>query len=149
MKSLRELSDRRLLEQLSALVVRERRTTVTMLVHLCEVERRGVHRDEGFSSLFSYCVDSLRLSEDQAYKRIQAARLLRRFPRLREPLASGALSLSALGELAPHLTETSFDELIAAASGKRQAHNQLLAERDFGPLFMARQRSPAPAQHQG
>src|SRR5512145_1584980 len=60
-------SDDDSLSRLSALVQQERRLTVAVLVHLAEVERRGLHLVRGCSSLFAYCVQRLGFSEDVAY----------------------------------------------------------------------------------
>ncbi len=80
--------------------------------------------------MFSYCVGELHLSEDSAFKRIQAARVARQFPVIFEALAQGRVHLSAVGLLAPHLTEDTVEELLAAASHKSKAEiEQLLAER--------------------
>jgi hypothetical protein len=48
--------------------------------HLAELDTRGAHLLRGFASLFEYCTDELRFSEDEAYRRIEAARLPNRFP---------------------------------------------------------------------
>ncbi len=66
MHRLRQLSNQALLQRLRELVAREKRATAAVVLHLCEVERRGLHRDEGYSSLFAYCLHVLRLSESEA-----------------------------------------------------------------------------------
>ncbi|HEY5955178.1 MAG TPA: hypothetical protein VIV60_01445, partial [Polyangiaceae bacterium] len=78
--SVTELSDVELLAQLASLVNREQELTASVLQHLAEVERRGLHLEKGCSSLFVYCVKRLGFSEDVAYKRVGAARFCRRFP---------------------------------------------------------------------
>ena len=96
----------------------ERETTVDLLRLLIEVERRGVHLALGYSSLFTYCTRALSLSEQAAYSRITAARAAKRQPRLLEMLVEGALTLSSVGILAPHLTEETADALMDAARFK-------------------------------
>jgi hypothetical protein len=58
----------------------------------------------GFGSLFGYCTEVSRLSEDATCNRIYAARACRRFPVILDALASGALSLTSVRLLnpAPH-----------------------------------------------
>jgi hypothetical protein len=112
---IRQFSDERLLAETERVAAKERRSTAELLALLMEVERRGVHVAMGYSSLFVYCTRALRLSEQAAYSRITAARAARRFPILRECLAEGALTLSSVGLLAPHLTEVNHDALLAAA----------------------------------
>jgi hypothetical protein len=80
--------------------------------------------------MYSYCVAELHLSEDAAYKRIQAARAARQFPAIFEAVADGRLHLAAVCLLAPHLTAENAGELIAAATDRSKAEvERLLAER--------------------
>jgi hypothetical protein len=85
-----ELSDSELLVATRSLVGRSNQLLATLLVHLAEVEARGIHRTRACSSLYTYCIYELRFSEDEAFRRVSAARLVRRFPGLltRSPPAS-------------------------------------------------------------
>jgi len=60
-----------------------------LLAHLAEVEVRGIHRERACSSLYTYCIYELRFSEDAAFRRVSAARLVKRFPVLYEAIANG------------------------------------------------------------
>ena len=111
--ALAHLSDNVLVRDLAALVARDRATTAELLAHIGEVDARQLDRPAAYPSMFAYCVGELRLSEDAAFKRIQAARAARRFPALFAALADGRLPLSGLVLLAPHLTEDTADELLA------------------------------------
>lgn len=110
-----QLTDETLHEETRSAAANERLATSDLLRLLIEVERRGLHLALGHSSLFAYCVKSLMLSEQAAYSRITAARLARRFPQLLSLLEDGALTLSSVGLLAPHLTEDNADALLDAA----------------------------------
>ncbi|HEY5961948.1 MAG TPA: hypothetical protein VIV60_35560, partial [Polyangiaceae bacterium] len=90
----------------------------SVLQHLAEVERRGLHLEKGCSSLFAYCVKRLGFSEDVAYKRVGAARFARRFPLALELVAQGSLHLSALMLVGPHLTDANHRDWLVAAAGK-------------------------------
>ncbi|HET9253069.1 MAG TPA: HNH endonuclease, partial [Candidatus Eisenbacteria bacterium] len=103
--SLTHLRDDVLLRDLAALIVEERGTMAVVLAHLAEVDARKLFAPLGYSSMFAYCVEELKLTEDAAYKRIQAARAARQFPILFTELAEGRLHLTAVCLLAPHLTE--------------------------------------------
>lgn len=83
-----------------------------------EVEQRRLYLALGYSSMFVYCTRSLLLSEQAAYNRITAARAIRRFPAILPLLIDGALTLSSVGLLAPHLTEESAESLLEGARGK-------------------------------
>ena len=129
MQRLASLSDDALLHELHVIVGSHRRVTAELILHLGEVDARRLHVEKGFSSLFSYCVAELRFSEDEACRRIEAARLARRFPAIYPLLETGAVSLTVLGLLKPHLTDDNHRELLAGVSGSsvRQAKEWLAA----------------------
>jgi hypothetical protein len=65
--------------------------------------RPALYAAEGHGSLFGYCTRALRLSEDAACNRIEAARACGEFPSVLERLAAGTLSLTSV-RLLRHLT---------------------------------------------
>ena len=129
--SLTHLADQTLLHDLAALVARDRATTAAMLAHVSEVDRRKLYLPAGYPSMYAYCVEELRLSEDAAYKRIQAARAAREFPALLPALAEGRLNLSGVVLLAPHLTPENAGELLGVAAGLRKSEIEDLLARRF------------------
>jgi len=136
--TLSHLSDSVLLQQLIVLVVRDRGTTAAMLAHIAEVDDRKLYLPAAYPSMFAYCVQELRLSEDSAYKRIRVARTARRFPEIFDALAEGRLNLNAVVLLAPHLTEETAEELLAASAHKTRSEiAQLLAQRFPGSEMLA------------
>ena len=126
MMSASHLDDVALEAELARLARGEREATVALLVHLGEFDARRLHEPAGFSSLFRYCVEVLRLSEDSTYNRIEAARATRRFPEILDLLASGALSLTTARLLARKLTDANHSELLEAASGKTKEQVEAL-----------------------
>ena len=112
---LEHLSDAELLDGTRRLVGRSNQLRAELLIHLGEVEARGIHRTRACSSLYTYCIYELRFSEDEAFRRVAAARLVRRFPALLDALASGELHLTGLLMLGPHLTEGNLVEVLARA----------------------------------
>ena len=112
------LADEALISELARLVACERGTTAAVIAHLAEFAARGLHLAAGFPSLFAYCTEALRLSEHEAYNRMEAARLAVRFPEVLERVQDGALNLTAVRLLAPHLTEENKDRLLPEASYK-------------------------------
>src|SRR6266550_5523385 len=98
------LSDHDLLAQLRALAGREREASVEIVAHLAALDARpSVYLERGYGSLHAYCTQALRLSEDAACNRIEAARACRRFPVILELLASGQVTLTAVRLLGRHL----------------------------------------------
>ena len=57
------MSDRELLVETRRVVDIDRRTTAELLALLAEIDARKLYRAEGYSSLFTYCTQVLRLSE--------------------------------------------------------------------------------------
>jgi hypothetical protein len=109
------VSDDALHAGVKSLAGRHNALTAELLAHLAEVDARGVYRERACSSLYTYCVYELRLSEDEAQRRSRAARTARAFPVLFEMMADGAVHLTGLLLLAPYLTPANHAELLARA----------------------------------
>ena len=90
MTALSSVSDHDLRERLSHAVRAERLASADVIFHLAELDRRRLYLADACSSLFAYCVERLGYSEDGATKRVRVARLVQRFPRALDELASGA-----------------------------------------------------------
>jgi hypothetical protein len=124
------LTDDQLVVEVKRLARCEREMTAALVAHLAELDARRLYLDAGYSSLFTYCTDVLRLSEHEAYNRIEAARLARRFPTVLGMLADGALNLTSARLLAPHLTAENHEGLLAEAAGRSKREvEHLIAER--------------------
>jgi hypothetical protein len=90
----------------------------------------------------------LRFSEDEAFRRVAAARLVRPFPALLDALSSGELHLTGLLMLGPHLTETNLIEVLARAKHRTKRElTRLVRLLDPLPAVPARIEplGPAPA----
>src|SRR5713101_6951520 len=141
------LSDHDLLARLALLASRERETCVDLVAHLAALDSRpSVYAARGYGSLFTYCTQVLRLSEDAACNRIEAARACRRFPLILELLASGSLTLTSVRLLARHLTAENHQSVPAKARDrKRHEIEALVAELAPRPdLPSAVRRLPCP-----
>ena len=112
---LERLSDADLLASTRQLVGRSNQLLAALLAHLAEVDARGIHRLRACSSLYTYCVFELRLSEDAAFRRVRAAKLARQFPVIFQQIADGELQLTTLLLVGPHLTDANHLELLALA----------------------------------
>jgi 5-methylcytosine-specific restriction endonuclease McrA len=116
LKSLRNFSNNDLLNSLNKLVKQEHNLTCEILLHIIEVENRGIHRELGYSSLFVYCTDGLGYSEASAQRRICAARAIRKCPDAYDHLRDGRVNLSTLAIAWKHISP----ELLETISGKSQ-----------------------------
>jgi hypothetical protein len=129
--TLSHLTDAALLRDLDTRLSEHHGSTASLVAHLAEVDARRLYLPAGYSSMFAFCVGRLHMSEDAAYKRIQAARLSRSFPGILEALAEGRLHLAGVCLLAPHLTPENSGELIAAATHRSKAQIELLLAQRF------------------
>jgi hypothetical protein len=121
------LSDRDLLDATVRAAKDERRSTIELLALLGEVDARRLYLGEGCSSLFTYCTQVLHLSEHGAYHRIEAARVARQFSVILDYLAQGALTLTTIALLRPHLTSANHTAVLEAAKykSKREVEHQV------------------------
>jgi hypothetical protein len=69
------------------------------LWHIIEIETRGLHLDMGFDSMYSYLTKKLGYSEDAAYRRITAARVLKRAPEISCKIEDGSITLTQLAQV--------------------------------------------------
>ncbi len=126
---IRQIADAELLARLQRLAHADHALTARLLVHMSEVDIRGLYRERAYSSMFDYCVEELRMSESAAYLRIHAARLGRRFPLVVELLAQGALNLTTIKLIGPQLTADNHVQVLERARGKRKRDiERLVAE---------------------
>src|SRR5215208_6046083 len=101
-----------------------------LLARLAALDARpSLYAAQGYGTLYSYCTEGLRFSEDVACNRILVARTCRRYPALLDLLASGAMTLSSTRLVAPLLTEENHVAVLAKAAGRSlKAMEHLVAE---------------------
>jgi hypothetical protein len=71
----RQVPDREPIVRLRRLVQADHTLQARLIVHLGELDARGLYREQACASMFAFCVKDLRMSEAQASLRIHAARL--------------------------------------------------------------------------
>src|SRR5881396_664120 len=111
-------------------------------------DRPSLYAARGYGSLFDYCTQVLRLSEDATCNRIHAARACRSFPVILDHLASGAMSLTSVRRLRPHLTPENHEAVLARACGRSRREIEAfiaeLAPRPDVPSSMRKLPVPTP-----
>ena len=124
------LTDQDLIARIAVLAGKERAASVELVAHLAELDTRpALYAAQSYGSLFGYCTKALRLSEDAACNRIDAARACRRFPVILDMLASGAMSLTSVRLLGKHLTPENHQAVLVRACGRsRREIEALVAE---------------------
>ncbi len=116
------LSNDELVSQLGKIVGNERQVTLNLMSHLMELERRALHLELGYSSLFEYCVRKLGFSEASAFRRITGARCIRDFPELKDLFLSGKVTLCSIAAAAKSLKkeQTSVAEIVGKSKREIQ-----------------------------
>jgi hypothetical protein len=144
--TIHQLTNKDLLQEVKALAARERRVTARLITILGELDVRRLYLAEGYSSLFTYCTQGLRLSEHAAYGRIEAARAARKFPRILDLLADGSITLTTVCLLAAHLTEENHQELLLRSihKSKREVEQQIAALRPLPAVPSSIRKLPTP-----
>jgi hypothetical protein len=112
------MDDRELLDAAKHLVIDEQLATAALLRALMEIDTRRLYLGEGCASMFSYCTQVLHLAEGAAYNRIEATRAARSYPLILELFEQGAITLTAVRLLAPHLTVENHVAVLGSATHK-------------------------------
>ena len=102
-----------------------------MIVYLIEVEDRALDKRSACSSMWAFCTERLHMSEGEASRRLNAAKLVRRFPSVLGRLERGEIHLSALRQLRPHLTEENVETVLDEAKGKTKPQLEEMIARRF------------------
>jgi 5-methylcytosine-specific restriction endonuclease McrA len=118
--SLRSIPDHELLDRTRALTIQERQVTLSLLLHLNEIERRNLFLRHGYSSLFDYCTKHLKLSESAAMRRIRTARCIAKFPEVQCLLETGDVNLSTVSLVSKVLTKDNLEDALNRIKGKSQ-----------------------------
>jgi hypothetical protein len=136
MEDVERLPNDRLRDIVKALARNEQSAAARLVRYLAEVDTRRLYLDDGYGSLFSWCVGLLQLSAAAAYNRIELARLGRRFPAVFAALEAGHLTLTAARLLGPYLTVENCDEMLAMARGltRRELEDALSRLTPANPL---------------
>lgn len=117
-----------------ALAAEERVVIADLIASVAEVERRNLVKDRKWPNLFEYCVCSLHWSESAAYRRIRAARAVRRYPIILEMLRDGRLHLEGVVILHAFIDDADFASLLLNAVGRTtKAIESLVTDRRRDP----------------
>ena len=140
------MEDRALLDAAKHLVIEEHLATAALLRALMEIDTRRLYLGEGCASMFSYCTQVLHLAEGAAYNRIEAARAARSHPLILELFEQGAITLTAVRLLAPHLTAENHVAVLTSAThkSKREIEELACALKPWPDAPMVVRRLPTP-----
>lgn len=158
--TLRSLNDRQLVTALATITMFERGAIAKVVAVIAEFDSRRLFLPLGYTSIFAYCTLRLGFSQDEAFHRIEAARVSRRVPLILDYLEKGAINLTTVRLLAPHLNADNHKGLLDAASYQKRPEVDMLIARlrpkpDVPstirklPDIPVRQMAPPPAMSDG
>ena len=113
--------------KLRSISVVERKNLVSFLRDLDVLDQEHAYVALNFTSTFDYLVRRHHLPEGTAWRRVNAMRLIRRFPVLEGALEDGRINTTQLGILAPLFTAENVDELLCRATHLTKAETKELA----------------------
>ncbi len=140
-----QLTDDELLTQVKKSAANERLASAQLVQDLAEVDRRFLFAKFGFDSLFRFCVVKLKMSDAQAARRVNAARLLQSIPQLKVQIETGEVAVTAASQLHSYCKR----EARAGNPVSSQKKNDLLEQikskstRDVEKILAAKSSLPA------
>jgi 5-methylcytosine-specific restriction endonuclease McrA len=137
--SLHSLSNDTILSRIRKLARCERALTLRVLVHLNEIERRKLHLQLGYRSMFDFCTSALGYSASAAGRRIQVARAVVRFPEIHDLLQSNEVTVCTISRVAGVLTPENKDEILGRIRGRSQREAEAIAA-EYQPREVLRDR---------
>ena len=128
--SLTHLADSKLSQDLRSGAGEDRATLALRLAQIAEFDKRRLYLP-AYPSMYQFCLNELKFSEDEACRRICVAREAHRFPQIFDAIAVGRLSLTTVCMLAQHLLPETAQELLDAAAGSTKDQVAHLLARRF------------------
>lgn len=121
-----KLKDDDLVRAVKFLAEHARRNEMRLLIHLSEFDSRRLCLEEGYRSLFEYCTGTLVFDEQESYRRIRAARIIRSYPEARIALERRKVTVAGLVILSPWLTRENAGPWLKCAEGKSKRELEAL-----------------------
>ncbi|MGE3756648.1 MAG: HNH endonuclease [Pseudobdellovibrionaceae bacterium] len=122
---IKNISNAELENKLLELVKKERKITHEILLHIQEVDRRSLHLALGYSSLTKYLIEKYHYSEGSAVRRINAMRMLKTNPEVKEKIIEGKLNLTQLSMVQTAIYKKQKGEKVQVS---KQVKTELLLE---------------------
>lgn len=128
-------------------LAREEKVVLAQVVsHIAEVDRRKLYLAWKYASLFEYLTRELGYSESSAYRRMQAARLFREIPDVKDKIESGDLKLNQILSLdkdikaqekasGERVTIEDKKEIMEELCSKNQRQTEEILDFHFGSAF--------------
>ncbi len=127
--TIKDLSDNQLIRKIEILDSKERELTLTVLLHLAEIDRRRLYIKRGYSSFFDFCVRHLKYSDSAAGRRIRAARCIREYPQVGRMLERRELNIVTISRIYGIITRKNMKHLLREVARKRARDVDLVLSR--------------------
>ena len=133
--TLKNLSNDELHLKTKTAAEKERLTTIEVLWHLRENDRRMLYAQMGYRDLKEYCIKELKFSEGSAWRRISAMKLLMDTPEIEAKIQLGELNLTQISMAQTHFREVNATQeerkeiLTALENQTSKSTERILAER--------------------
>lgn len=134
--SLERLSDSALHLKTKKVRRTEHAATFDVLVHVGEIDRRRSYRALGYGSVFRYCTEELGYSSSAAGRRIQTARVIRRFPEIGTLLKRHEVNLTTVDQVAGILSESNKDRVLERIRCKSEREVRTIVESYRPPMML-------------
>jgi len=121
------MNDDDLVASARELARKSNRVEAELLLYLGEIDARKIYRERASPSMIAFCMREFNFSEGAAAYRIHVARAAREIPAILDALRSGAVHLSGLRVLVPHLNAENHEKVLALAAGKSKREIEELA----------------------
>jgi 5-methylcytosine-specific restriction endonuclease McrA len=146
MMSLKNLTDKVLLENTKALVKQEQETLVQVLHHLREIDRRKSFSSWGYKSLYDFAERNLGYPKDQAYRRIAAMKLLRELPEIESKISQGDINLTHIGMVQKLFNDEKAAQNLMTASEKLEVFEEIskTSTRVAEKIILSKSSNPEP-----
>jgi hypothetical protein len=115
---LEKMSNHELTQSIKKVFHNERHLQADFILLLSEILTRRLHIQMGYSSLMVYCVSYFGLTEFSAYKRMQIARVAKKYPDLVEAIRARKMSLTVAAMIAPKLKDETASQQIRQCLGR-------------------------------
>jgi hypothetical protein len=113
------LSNRALIAEFDSLVAGNHMSFAALLTRIAQIDERRLYLEQGYPSMSAFLMQRMHLpTQNSAYKRLTAARTGRKYSGVLVALSDGRLNLTSVLMLAPHLTPSNADELVAIGLDK-------------------------------
>jgi len=121
------MNDEDLIASTREIVCNSNGVEAELLLYLGEIDARKIYRERAAPSMIAFCMREFNFSEGAAFNRITVARAAREMPAMLDALRSGAVHLTGLRLLIPHLNEENHEKVLAQAAGKSKREIEALA----------------------